>query len=261
MEKLISFDLQADFGFMKKPDVNAGMQFSYNMLHKPALLGILGAIAGMGGYQHQGRFPDYYERLAGLPVSIEPLEGRHERGNFKRTLITYTNTVGYANERMNLVIQEHTLVQPGYRCYLLLDPEINSDQRLLYDRIHSGQSVYVPYLGKNEFHAWWDPACVQDHKWNTFEAKNNFRIDSLFIRKYPLRDHRQEARIDLSTMTTVNASSFAYFERLPLYFWDDPKFIQYELAEFVFTDWVFAPEVQISNLFWLEEVQKIIQLF
>ena len=41
-QRLISFDIQADFGFFKKPDYNDGVLLTYNMLHKPALLGILG---------------------------------------------------------------------------------------------------------------------------------------------------------------------------------------------------------------------------
>lgn len=51
---LISFDLRADFGVFKKPDVNEGLQLTFNMLHRPALLGILGAIAGLEGYQKKG---------------------------------------------------------------------------------------------------------------------------------------------------------------------------------------------------------------
>lgn len=46
-QRLISFDIQADFGFFKKPDYNDGVLLTYNMLHKPALLGILGAIIGV----------------------------------------------------------------------------------------------------------------------------------------------------------------------------------------------------------------------
>jgi CRISPR-associated protein Cas5h len=48
--KLVSFDLKADFGFFKKPDINDGLYLTYNMLHKPTLLGILGAIVGLQGY-------------------------------------------------------------------------------------------------------------------------------------------------------------------------------------------------------------------
>ena len=37
-QRLISFDIQADFGFFKKPDYNDGVLLTYNMLHKRALL-------------------------------------------------------------------------------------------------------------------------------------------------------------------------------------------------------------------------------
>ena len=101
-QRLISFDIQADFGFFKKPDYNDGVLLTYNMLHKPALLGILGAIIGLRGYRKKGEWPEYYQRLAALPVGIEPLEGRHEKGNFQKTIVKYTNTVGYANQDGNL---------------------------------------------------------------------------------------------------------------------------------------------------------------
>ena len=265
MEKLISFDLQGDFGFFKKPDVNDGLQLSYNMLHKPALLGILGAIIGMKGYEEKGKFPEYYERLAGTRVGIEPLEGFHERGNFTKIVVTYTNTVGYANRDGNLIVHEHTLVRPAYRCYLCLSPTHDEAHRKLYEFIFSGQSHYVPYLGKNEFHAWWDPGEVIEYDWEPFTPERDFRVHSLFVRRYPLKDHRVEPAFNFSTNKMINESSFAYFESLPLYFRDEPGFVQYELAEFAYADWVLSAGSRIENLFQVENKERslghIIQLF
>lgn len=265
MDKIISFDLKADFGFFKKPDVNDGLQLSYNMLHKPALLGILGAICGMKGYEEKERFPEYYERLAALQIGIQPLPGRHEKGNFSKTVVTYTNTVGYANKDGNLIVREHTLVRPGYRCYIGLDPEYSEDHSKLYEAILSGQTRYIPYLGKNEFHAWWEPEEVQEYAWKPFRPESDFRINSLFVKHYPLKDHRQPPDFDFTSMSAINVSSYAYFERLPLYFKEEPGFIQYELAEFAFTDWVLRSSSRIDNLFKLKSkdssVPSIIQLF
>lgn len=58
MSKVISFDLFADFGFFKKPFSNEKLDLylTFNMLHKPALLGILGAILGLSGYKKKERF-------------------------------------------------------------------------------------------------------------------------------------------------------------------------------------------------------------
>lgn len=264
MEKFISFDLKADFGFFKKPDVNEGLQLSYNMLHKPALLGILGAIAGFKGYTEFGKIPEYYERLApSLMLSIAPLDGFHEKGNFGRTVIAYTNTVGYANEDGTHIVYEHTLIKPAYRCYLLLDTTYNSDHARLYQQITSQSATYVPYLGKNEFHVWWEN--VAEYEWDSFEAEDNFRIDSLFIRSFPLKDQRIAPDIDFVSNTVVNTSSFAYFERLPLQFRTEPKMIQYELAEFAYTDWVLSPKSRMDKLFRLtspaNQQSSIVQLF
>jgi len=141
-QRLISFDIQADFGFFKKPDYNDGVLLTYNMLHKPALLGILGAIIGLRGYRKKGEWPEYYQRLAALPVGIEPLEGRHEKGNFQKTIVKYTNTVGYANQDGNLLVEESMLIRPAYRCYLLLSEE-HPDHRKLYEYIREGWAVIV----------------------------------------------------------------------------------------------------------------------
>jgi CRISPR-associated protein Cas5h len=267
MNKIISFDLQADFGFLRKPDVNSGLQLSYNMLHKPALLGILGAIAGFKGYGEPGKIPEYYERLApNLRVGIAPLEGFHERGNFSRTVIAYTNTVGYANEDGNLIVQENTLIKPAYRCYLALETDLQADHARLYEQIRAGNAVYVPYLGKNEFHVWWDN--VLEYDWDIFRPEDHFKIDSLFIRNIQqtsLLNQKLDFGIDFVTGEEWGKSSYVYFERLPWIFKTDPGFVQYEMAEFAYTDWTFKATATIADLFALsiEQAQKktIIQLF
>lgn len=86
-------------------------------------------------------------------VGIEPLEGRHEKGNFQKTIVKYTNTVGYANQDGNLLVEESMLIRPAYRCYLLLSEE-HPDHRKLYEYIREGWAEYIPYLGKNEYPAW-----------------------------------------------------------------------------------------------------------
>ena len=62
---IISFDLRADFACFKKPDINEGTILTFNSLHKPALLGVLGAIVGLKGYNKRGEFPEYYQACRG----------------------------------------------------------------------------------------------------------------------------------------------------------------------------------------------------
>lgn len=268
-ERLISFDLKADFGCMKKPDVNDGLMLTFNILHKPALLGILGAIVGLDGYSKKGELPAYYKAFKNLRIGIEPL--LHDKGNFTKTTIKYTNTAGYSNKNeqgkgANQIIEEQTLVAPAYRCYLLIDLK-ESKQSELYQRICKGEAVYLPYVGKNEFYA-----SFFDHNteggniskydsFNSFTPRSNFRIDSVFIRDYPLKDKKVQPKYSPSAKSMINQSSFAYFERLPLRL--DENLFQYELAEFAYSDWYFQPDSIAQDLFEIQQgsESKIIQLF
>ncbi len=263
--RLISFDLRADFGFFRKPDVNDGLQLSYNMLHKPALLGIMGAIAGLKGYEKNGQWPEYYKLLKSVPVGIEPLKPYHDKGNFTKTAIKYTNTVGYANKAedgksgANQIVYESTLRCPAYRVYVLLN-EADEIQARLISRIQNQEAEFVPYLGKNEFTAWWES--VAEYTMDRFSAEADFTISSLFIREYPISSQRRKPRISPSTRTVSNRATFSYFERLPVGF--DERLMQYELAEFAFTDWTLQAGTQIEDLYEVSDSQgakRIIQLF
>lgn len=256
---LISFDLRADFGFFKKPDNNDGLLLSYNMLHKPALLGILGAIIGLGGYESKGVLPEYYQRLSSLPVGIAPLEGFHDKGNFERTVVKYTNTVGYANKDGNLLIEESMLVRPAYRCYLLLDVRIEEHGKL-YEYLRNDQADYIPYLGKNEYQAYFG-GTFREYIYEEFVPGRDFRIDSLFIKEGILKDEKIEATYSSSAENILNKNLFIHFERLPVGF--NRKLMQYEMAEFVYSNWVWNAGAKISGLYLLkkEEEDVIVQLF
>ena len=285
---LISFDLRADFGVFKKPDVNEGLQVTFNLLHKPALLGILGAIAGLEGYQQRGKLPAYYQALRDLRVGIAPLG--HDKGNFVKTVIKYTNTVGYANADGNLIVTEQTLRCPAYRCYLLPDLD-DPVQVLLHDRILAGEAEYLPYFGKNECSAWWEADGVQSYDFEPFQAKEDFQISSIFIRKDLISSQKIDPEFSFAEMAMQNDSTFIYFERLPTKFFVGDKneeivakadlftsvevpsiakrakpmsFVQYDLAEFAFTDWVLKKGARIEDLYQMgvgSGSSKIVQLF
>ena len=268
-QRLISFDLKADFGCMKKPDVNDGLMLTFNMLHKPALLGILGAIVGLKGYSKNKEFPEYYTVFKDLKIGIEPL--LHDKGNFTKTAIKYTNTVGYANKNeqgggTTQIIEEQTLIAPAYRCYVLLDSD-NEKQNELYERIRKSEAVHLPYIGKNECATWFLTDDTEGYgfkeydEMKTFKPSSNFLINSLFIRDYPLKDNRAKPKISPSTRSIINQSSFAYFERLPLRF--DETLFQYELAEFAYSDWFFQSDSIAEDLYEIKKdnQSKIIQLF
>ena len=73
----LKFTLKGKTAFFKIPEVNSVCYFTYGNIHKPALLGILGAVLGYGGYTQQkqngSEFPEYYEKLRDINISIVPL--------------------------------------------------------------------------------------------------------------------------------------------------------------------------------------------
>jgi len=261
MEKLISFDLKADFGMLKKPDTNEPVYLTFNMLHKPALLGILGAIAGLKGFTKNGEPPKYYELLKDIKVSIMPLQ--HENGNFSKTIIKYNNSTGMASKEAggNLMVAEQTLIAPAFRCFVLPDIEIE-EQEALYNNILSYKAEFVPYLGKNECSVWWSNA-KEHNNYTEFKPDGVFKIDSLFVKQVPVKDSRVEELIFDLLMESQKGCTFSYFENLPIAYMGAPLY-QYEYRSFAFTDWDLSlKENQTGDLIQLKNTEnnEIIQLF
>lgn len=257
--KLISFDLRADFGVLKKPDVNEGLQPTFNMLHRPALLGILGAIAGLEGYKEKGVFPEYYQKLKDMKIGIEPIN--HEKGNFTKTVIKYTNTVGYANKDGNLLVTEQTLRSPAYRCYLLLDMD-NPLHQLLEERIRQGEAEYLPYIGKNECSAWWEVNSVKEYDFTTDRPDDSHPIATIFQRSgnRVTDEDRASGETDFDFLDfTYKPDSFLYFERLPTGF--NERMFQYELSEFAYVNFAVRSEAPFENLYFLKAEKQYVSLF
>lgn len=256
--KLISFDLQADFAFFRKPETNNTINLSYNIIHKPAILGILGAILGLSGYQEKGKLPEYYEKLKNLKVGIEPLN--HDKGNFDKTNIKYSNTVGYANKGSNFLTEELTLIDPVYRIFLLLDIG-NELQKRLYDSLQNGTSVFIPYLGKNECTAWWAPSTFRDYTFSERRINENesIKITSIFKKSVVLKDNTdKEPFADLLNLD-LEVENFIYFERLPKDF--NLKLMQYDLSEFAFSNYPIRNAHLIEGLVFVIELNAYVQLF
>jgi CRISPR-associated protein Cas5h len=262
MEKIISFDIKADFGFLKKPDTNEPIYITYNMLHKPALLGILGAIIGLKGFKiiletnrnkKREYVPEYYEKLKGLPIGIQPL--KDENGNFAKTVIRYNNSVGYANkDGGTLLIDEQTLIKPSYRCFILLNLE-NELQNKLYRNIKNCEAEYLPYLGKNDFSIWWEN--FQDYGVpKRFDYSSNFKIVSLIQKTEALTKGVAQAMGRAARQQTK--IQFMYFERLPIAYRLDLR--QYEMANFAYSNAILEKDYSLENLYQIGENENV-QLF
>lgn len=254
--KLVSFDLKADFAFFRKPDTNNTINLSYNIIHKPALLGILGAILGLEGYREKGKLPAYYEILKDIKVGIEPLQ--HDNGNYSKTVIKYTNTVGYANGGANFLTEELTLLAPAYRIYLLLDVNIEAHMQL-DQYLKQGYAEYLPYFGKNEHTAWWEATSYCDYRFGHDVADpEEVYIRSIFQKQQVLKDNSEAPFPDLFNVQAIE-DPFLYFERLPLGF--DLTLLQYEMGDFAYSNYRIKNAHQLENLVFLEAFNTYVQLF
>lgn len=256
MERLISVDFYADFGMLKKPDTNEPVYLTFNMLHKPALLGIIGAIIGESGFKENKKLPDYYIKLKDIKVSIQPIQPYHDKGNFKKTIISYNNATGMASKEPggNLMVREQTLIAPAYRCYFLLDT-----QNLLHNKINENlknyTAEYLPYLGKNEFSLWWKD--YKTYEYQIFKPENSFRISSLFIKNEPVSKGK-----DIQPFIPdyeILGNSFIYFERLPYEY--DEKLFQYSFRDFAYTDWLLKPQYPSNYPLLKIQSDEVIQIF
>ncbi len=159
--KLLKFNLSGKTAHFKKPDVNSYAYYTYNHIHRIALMGIIGAVIGLRGYSHQYRqqdkYPEFYQELKDMRIGIVP--PKDNRGYFSKKIITFNNSVGYANidaKNMpcNLVVREQWLEDVSWEIYLCLEDIQNKGiQHKIVDYFMKGKSEYIPYLGKNDHFA------------------------------------------------------------------------------------------------------------
>jgi len=261
--RLISIDFAAEFGMLKKPDINEGLYLTYNSLHKPALLGIFGAICGMGGFSQshssKSNIPEYYVKFGSLPVGIAPLG---KNGNFEKTVISYNNSVGYANRESggNLIISEQTLIKPSYRIFLLTDLD-KDDHKKLYTNLEMGNAEYIPYIGKNEFQLWWKQESFREYEFT--QEKSCFQagqIKSLFSKTSAklVSDNFDYSSFNLfDENVNLTEDFFIYYERLPTGYNDVTT--NYDFANFIFTNGKMKREflIGLKNLFYISDIDYI----
>lgn len=255
-QTIVSVDLHACFGFLKKPDTNEGIYLTYNCLHKPALLGILGAISGLGGYaQSYPAQPEYLKRLGNIKVGIQP--PRETKGNVQKTVIAYNNSVGYANlDGGTLIVREQTLLDPSFTVYLMLDDGESLEAKLL-NRLQNGESEFIPYFGKNDHQLWWDN--FKQYTFEVFKPQKPYTVSTLLLKDKVFKSipSFSSGRISFSA-APIGSDFFMYFERLPVGF--DEETGNYRFEEFVFTSRTFPPNEIFKGLYLLKETQAIVQL-
>lgn len=202
--KALKFNLSGQTAFFKKPDVNSYIYFTYSNIHKVSLLGILGAILGLEGYNQQKRkikpsiHPEFYETLKDLKISIVP-----KNISLTKKIQVFNNSVGYASfeEGGNLIVKEQWLEKPEWDIYILLDNN-SSLLKTLEERLLKYHFTYIPYLGKNDH-----IANIKDVEiLNVENIEDTCEIHSLI--------NKDSVEV-LSQPQRVRGKYFKYEERLP----------------------------------------------
>jgi len=255
--KAISFELSGKTACFRKPDVNQFAYFTYNNIHKPVLLGVLGAILGLKGHiqlsnenrqiEEENRaikkkvdkkplndgFPEFYEKLKDLKISITPLA---PHGYFSKKIQVFNNSVGYASKETggNLIVREQWLEEPKWQIVILDDG--SKEYALLKEYLLKGKAVYIPYLGKNDHPATIDE--VNEIELNT--SIDGSKISSLFI----------EDAFEISKMPPRGELSYFFKEVSPMRLQQEHHFYEYE--NLIFTNHKITQNSS-ENLFSFEE--------
>ncbi len=224
--KVIKFTLKGKTAFFKKPDVNTYLYFTYSNIHKVALLGILGAIYGYGGYNQQKKatkkevgqvYPEFYEKLRDLKVGIAP-----HNYIFSKKVQSFNNSVGYASKEQggNLIVKEQWLENPAWDIYLMIDTD---EAENIADCLQKSCFKFIPYLGKNDHFA----DITDVHYFEEVTELNQIdSIHSMF--------KKEDFAIEASDPFSEDVLSYKYEEKLPIALEEHTN--KYELESFVFTD-------------------------
>lgn len=231
--EVFKFNLRGSCAFFKKPEVNTYYYFTYGQIHKVALLGLFGAILGYKGYGaiYQNKkdqvkfsgskeFPEFYQRLQGLKVSIVP---NHKNGYISKKIQTFNNSVGYASKEQggNLIVKEQWLENPSWDIYVLMNGE---EALQIKDAIQSHQCVYQPYLGKNDHFADITNFSTLEGRELSEDPMDN--IDSLFLKnKVTYGEEDEDSEVSI----------FKYEEFLPIGL--EESTFMYKTEKFVFTNY------------------------
>lgn len=257
--EIFKFNLSGKTAFFKKPEVNTYEYFTYGQIHKAALLGIFGAILGYNGYGsfweekngkilfgRKGELPEYYQKLQGLKVGIEPCS---KNGYIAKKVQLFNNSVGYASGEQggNLIVKEQWLEKPEWNIYVLMDGE---ESGRIKDYLLNNRAVYPPYLGKNEHFADISKAEILDGEKMDGMHLEGEEIQSLFLKKYAVFDFDNEE---------MEERVFKYEESLPIGMEEDS--LMYRMEKFVYTNLpLMSYEGEVYKISGVED-KKIIVFF
>lgn len=150
----LKFNINGKFACFRKPETNSSIYLTYSCIHKVALLGILGSIIGLKGYnqtkKEKGKIilPEFYEKLKNLKISIVA-----PKDNIVHHTMIFNNSTGIGSmeEGGNLIVKETVLSNPSWDIYIMDDG--SNEYKTIKDYLLTCRSKFIPYLGRNDYMA------------------------------------------------------------------------------------------------------------
>lgn len=231
----IKFKLTSTMAIIKKPDSNE-TYYTYNYPHKIMLLGMIGAIIGLNGYNYYllqknlgktiNELPEFYEKLKNIKVGMIP---DINKNNFSRKIQTFNNSVGYASKEVgnNLIVNEQWLERPSWTIYILEDNSMEYSKIKNY--LINKKCEYIPYIGKNDHFA--DIKNVKVIE-GIAPNKNISKIDSIFEEK--IAEINDNLFDEILGFDNREKSEYLYRELLPTELNEKIGYINF--SNFIFTN-------------------------
>ena len=161
--RALKFNLSGNMACFRKPEINASTYLTYSCIHKVALLGILGSIIGLNGYNQIKKkkgeiiLPEFYNELKDLKISIIA-----PKKNIVQQVMNFNNSTGIGSQEDggNLIVKETVLANPSWDIYILDDENKYFEEICKY--ILNERSHFIPYLGRNDYMAFIDDFEIVD---------------------------------------------------------------------------------------------------
>ena len=226
----IKFELTSNMAIIRKPDSNE-TYYTYNFPHKIMLLGLLGAIIGLNGYNYYllqknlgkkvDELPEFYTKLKNIKIGIKPKIGKE---NFSKKIQTFNNSVGYASKEVgnNLIVKEQWLEKPTWTIYISEDR--GEEYQKIKDYLIKRKCEYIPYIGKNDHFADIKNVEIKEvqnvnkiSKINSIfeekiaEKKNNLLDEILGFDNRPNKNYLYEELLPIELNERIGYSKFSKF--------------------------------------------------
>lgn len=193
----LKFTVFGRYGFFKNHECNS-INFTYQFIHKPCIMGLLGAMIGLDGWrqmvEHDGKL-EYYEVFKNSKISIIPTSSYYE--TFYETINNATGFTNISSDKQGgetANIKRQILQNPSYTIIIQKDGIEEKYYNKLKEMLFKGESVYRLCLGNNNYTA--NIKDVEEITIDEYTEKDDIIVNSL-IKECEIEEIYEESEDDI----------------------------------------------------------------